>query len=72
APTLTTVLFRPADARDDDLAALRRSLLQDGRAVLGRATADGRLWLKATLLNPHTTPADLDTLVTLLEGSTHR
>ncbi|MCB5182453.1 pyridoxal phosphate-dependent decarboxylase family protein [Streptomyces antimicrobicus] len=71
-PTLSTVLFRPTDARDDDLAALRRTLLQDGRAVLGRATADGRLWLKATLLNPHTTPADLDALVTLLEGSSHR
>ncbi|MBW5484580.1 pyridoxal phosphate-dependent decarboxylase family protein, partial [Streptomyces bambusae] len=71
APTLTTVLFRPLGARDDDLAALRRTLLKDGRAVLGRATADGRLWLKATLLNPHTTPADLDALVTLLEGSIH-
>ncbi|MER5930571.1 pyridoxal-dependent decarboxylase [Streptomyces sp. NPDC002054] len=66
APTLSTVLFRPAGARDEDLAALRRSLLHGGHAVLGRATADGRLWLKATLLNPHTTAADLDTLVRVL------
>ncbi|MEU8775383.1 aminotransferase class V-fold PLP-dependent enzyme [Streptomyces sp. NPDC048606] len=71
-PTLTTVLFRPTPADDTHLAALRRTLLHDGTAVLGRATADGRLWLKATLLNPHTTPRDLDTLVTLLEGRTHR
>ncbi|QES50644.1 aspartate aminotransferase family protein [Streptomyces venezuelae] len=66
APTLSTVLFRPAGARDEDLAALRRSLLHGGHAVLGRALADGRLWLKATLLNPHTTAADLDTLVRVL------
>ncbi|UQX00672.1 aminotransferase class V-fold PLP-dependent enzyme [Streptomyces sp. RerS4] len=71
-PTLTTVLFRPTPADDTHLAALRRTLLHDGTAVLGRATADGRLWLKATLLNPHTTARDLDTLVTLLEGRTHR
>ncbi|MCX5378947.1 aminotransferase class V-fold PLP-dependent enzyme [Streptomyces sp. NBC_00091] len=71
-PTITTVLFRPTPTDDDHLAALRRTLLHDGTAVLGRATADGRLWLKATLLNPHTTAQDLDTLVTLLEGRTHR
>ncbi|MFJ6795851.1 pyridoxal phosphate-dependent decarboxylase family protein [Streptomyces sp. NPDC091268] len=72
APTISTVLFRPTHADDTRLAALRRTLLLDGTAVLGRATADGRLWLKATLLNPHTTAGDLDTLVNLLEGSTHR
>ncbi|GGS95086.1 MULTISPECIES: pyridoxal phosphate-dependent decarboxylase family protein [Streptomyces] len=71
-PTLTTVLFRPTRATDAETADLRRALLHDGRAVLGRATADGRLWLKATLLNPHTTPQDLTTLLTLLEGSTPR
>ncbi|MCJ1680189.1 aminotransferase class V-fold PLP-dependent enzyme [Streptomyces sp. APSN-46.1] len=71
-PTISTVLFRPTPADDTRLATLRRTLLLDGTAVLGRATAHGRLWLKATLLNPHTTAGDLDTLVTLLEGSTHR
>ncbi|MET9699723.1 pyridoxal-dependent decarboxylase [Streptomyces sp. NPDC006529] len=71
-PTISTVLFRPADADDARLAAVRRTLLLDGRAVLGRATANGRLWLKATLLNPRTTAGDLATLLTLLEGSTHR
>ncbi|MEV6649675.1 aminotransferase class I/II-fold pyridoxal phosphate-dependent enzyme [Streptomyces sp. NPDC051219] len=71
-PTISTVLFRPTDATDDCLAELRRTLLTEGRAVLGRARADGRLWLKATLLNPHTTRSDLETLLELLEGSTRR
>ncbi|MFD3534339.1 pyridoxal phosphate-dependent decarboxylase family protein [Streptomyces sp. NPDC058664] len=71
-PTLTTVLFRPTGADDDTVAAIRRTLLTEGRAVLGRAHADGRLWLKATLLNPHTTPDDLAQILTLVEGGTHR
>ncbi|GGW59670.1 pyridoxal phosphate-dependent decarboxylase family protein [Streptomyces griseoloalbus] len=65
-PVISTVLFRPADATDTAVAALRRHLLTTGRAVLGRARADGRLWLKATLLNPatrHDALADLITLV---------
>lgn len=75
-PTLTTVLFRPTHADDTQVATLRRTLLHHGLAVLGRTPADGRLWLKATLLNPHATARDLDTLVdtlvTHLEGSTPR
>ncbi|MEV6398968.1 aminotransferase class V-fold PLP-dependent enzyme [Streptomyces sp. NPDC051907] len=71
-PVISTVLFRPAAATDEQTAEIRRTLLAEGRAVLGRARADGRLWLKATLLNPHVTPRDLDTLIALVEGSTHR
>ncbi|MEU0413369.1 aminotransferase class V-fold PLP-dependent enzyme [Streptomyces griseorubiginosus] len=71
-PTISTVLFRPAGATDDAVAAVRRQLLQDGRAVLGRARAANRLWLKVTLLNPTTRPADLAGLLTLVEGSTPR
>ncbi|MFF2568041.1 pyridoxal phosphate-dependent decarboxylase family protein [Streptomyces sp. NPDC058084] len=71
-PTLTTVLFRPHDATDATVAGIRRTLLTEGRAVLGRATADGRLWLKATLLNPHATPDDLAALLTLVEGGIDR
>ncbi|MET9950917.1 aminotransferase class V-fold PLP-dependent enzyme [Streptomyces sp. NPDC006339] len=71
-PTLTTVLFRPHDVPDHTVAELRRTLLTEGRAVLGRARADGRLWLKATLLNPHATPGDLEEIITLVEGSTPR
>ncbi|MFE0462152.1 pyridoxal phosphate-dependent decarboxylase family protein [Kitasatospora sp. NPDC058965] len=70
-PLLTTVLFRalPADpARADRFnAELRRRLLADGRAVLGRTelpapapgVTGGLVRLKLTLLNPHTTEADL-------------
>ncbi|MEI5099983.1 aminotransferase class V-fold PLP-dependent enzyme [Streptomyces sp. PmtG] len=69
-PTLSTVLFRPTGADDHHIAHIRRTLLTHGTAVLGRAQLDGRRWLKATLLNPHTTPDDLTTLLTLVEGTT--
>ncbi|MET8098755.1 aminotransferase class V-fold PLP-dependent enzyme [Streptomyces sp. NPDC005236] len=71
-PVISTVLFRPHDATDDTVAAVRRTLLDQGRAVLGRATLDGRRWLKATILNPHTRPGDLATLLKLVEGHTPR
>ncbi|MDR6978200.1 L-2,4-diaminobutyrate decarboxylase [Streptomyces sp. 3330] len=71
-PTISTVLFRPAGATDQAVAEIRRRLLTHGRAVLGRARLDGRLWLKATLLNPHTRPHDLAALLDLVEGNTPR
>ncbi|MCG7211022.1 pyridoxal phosphate-dependent decarboxylase family protein [Streptomyces arenae] len=71
-PDISTVLFRPAGATDEDVAGIRRGLLHDGRAVLGRARLDGRLWLKATLLNPHTRPDELAVLLKLVEGTTPR
>ncbi|MDQ1030087.1 L-2,4-diaminobutyrate decarboxylase [Streptomyces umbrinus] len=71
-PTISTVLFRPADTTDDTVAAVRRTLLTEGRAVLGRARLDDRLWLKATLLNPHTGADDLAALLKLVEGHTPR
>ncbi|BDM68010.1 amino acid decarboxylase [Streptomyces nigrescens] len=67
-PTLSTVLFRPIGADDTTLATIRRTLLTDGQAVLGRATTPTGLWLKATLLNPHTQTGDLTTLLKLVEG----
>ncbi|MCF3133720.1 pyridoxal phosphate-dependent decarboxylase family protein [Streptomyces olivochromogenes] len=71
-PVISTVLFRPAEATDDAVADLRRTLLHEGRAVLGRARLDGRLWLKATLLNPHSRPDELAHLLKLVEGTTPR
>ncbi|MFG2935389.1 pyridoxal phosphate-dependent decarboxylase family protein [Streptomyces sp. NPDC048282] len=71
-PEISTVLFRPTGATDDEVADVRRRLLHDGRAVLGRARLDGRLWLKATLLNPHTRPDELAVLLKLVEGTTPR
>ncbi|MEU8823870.1 pyridoxal-dependent decarboxylase [Streptomyces sp. NPDC048636] len=67
-PTISTVLFRPTGAGPATVAALRRRLLTEGRAVLGRATTADGLWLKATVLNPHTQPADLRGLLELVEG----
>ncbi|MCX3062093.1 pyridoxal phosphate-dependent decarboxylase family protein [Streptomyces beihaiensis] len=71
-PTISTVLFRPTGAPDSHIAAIRRNLLTEGHAVLGRARMDNRLWLKATLLNPHTDPAALAALLKLVEGHTPR
>jgi L-2,4-diaminobutyrate decarboxylase len=72
-PVLTAFLFRyvpeGADpARTDDVnAALRRRLLREGRAVVGRTElpgeGPGRVRLKLTLLNPHTTPAQVERLL---------
>ncbi|MEW2031316.1 pyridoxal-dependent decarboxylase [Streptomyces roseifaciens] len=71
-PTLSTVLFRPTPTDDPTTAQLRRTLLHHGHAVLGRTTTPEGLWLKATLLNPHTTPDDLRTLLTHVEGQVRR
>ncbi|MEU2184884.1 aspartate aminotransferase family protein, partial [Streptomyces thermolilacinus] len=77
APGISTVLFRPAAADaappgegDALVAEVRRRLLAEGRAVVGRALAedaDGtrRLWLKATLLHPRATADDLAGLLGL-------
>ncbi|MEU4898452.1 aminotransferase class V-fold PLP-dependent enzyme [Streptomyces sp. NPDC044780] len=69
-PTLSTVLFRPTGAPPAAVAALRRRLLHHGTAVLGRATTPEGLWLKATVLHPHTQPDDLRGLLELVEGNT--
>lgn len=81
---ISTVLFRPvvadgleAEAGDAVVAEVRRTLLMDGRAVLGRAVAedgDGRrrLWLKATLLHPAAATADLLPLLDLVEVAARR
>lgn len=64
-PALTSVVFghRAGDAVN---AALRRRLLCEGRAVVGRTEAAGRVRLKLTLLNPHARPADVDALLAVV------
>ncbi|MEU0163026.1 aminotransferase class V-fold PLP-dependent enzyme [Streptomyces sp. NPDC006261] len=81
---ISTVLFRPVvadalepEAGDAVVAEVRRTLLMDGRAVLGRAVAedgDGRrrLWLKATLLHPAAATADLLPLLDLVTEAAER
>lgn len=77
-PALTTVLFRYRAAHGDPdqvNAQLRRKLLTDGTAVVGRTRLHrpgdrpgkpGSVWLKLTLLRPQTTPEDLDALLALV------
>ncbi|SNQ50274.1 PLP-dependent enzyme, glutamate decarboxylase [Frankia canadensis] len=49
-------------------AGIRRALLVDGRAVVGRTRVgpDRAIHLKLTLLNPEATPADVDALIGLV------
>jgi L-2,4-diaminobutyrate decarboxylase len=51
--------------RAGDAANIRihRELFASGSAVIGRTTVDGSVALKLTLLNPHTTPRQLDVLL---------
>ena len=68
------MLFRyaPAGAGPDEVDrindAARLALLQAGDAVIGRTRLDGRVFLKLTLMNPTTTPADLRELLALVTG----
>jgi L-2,4-diaminobutyrate decarboxylase len=74
-PVLTTVVFRylPADpARSDEVnGGLRRRLLCEGKAVIGRTELDGAVHLKLTLLNPDATPADVEALLDLVVAAGH-
>ncbi|WP_167121373.1 pyridoxal phosphate-dependent decarboxylase family protein [Amycolatopsis viridis] len=58
APTLSTVLFRPAGADDELVTRVRRTLLEAGTAVVGRATMPDGVWLKLTLLHPRASAED--------------
>jgi L-2,4-diaminobutyrate decarboxylase len=67
-PVISTVVFRPSGVGDDIVAGVRRALLVEGRAVLGRARLGGRLWFKVTLLNPHARADELAGVLRLVEG----
>lgn len=73
-PVLTTVVFRYRPPGEQDRAVLdavnaelRRTLLRTGRAVVGRTElpgeGPGRVRLKLTLLNPHSTAAQVGELL---------
>ncbi|MGI5291557.1 pyridoxal phosphate-dependent decarboxylase family protein [Nonomuraea polychroma] len=76
-PVLTAFLFRylPADPALADRvnAGLRRRLLREGRAVVGRTElpgeGPGRVRLKLTLLNPHVTATEVERLVHLVAAA---
>jgi L-2,4-diaminobutyrate decarboxylase len=73
APELTTQIFRyipgkhASDAQIDEInAAIRKALFRSGNAVIAGTKVDGRQYLKFTLLNPTTTIADLEDVLSLI------
>ncbi len=62
-PSLSVVCFRRAwgdpEAEEGHNRALARALARDGRVLMAPATADGRTWLRACLVNHRTTEDDV-------------
>ncbi|MDQ7808741.1 aminotransferase class V-fold PLP-dependent enzyme [Amycolatopsis sp. A133] len=80
-PEISTVLFRPVAADrlppaegNELVAQVRRVLLADGTAVIGRATIaeDGLVWLKFTVLNPETESVHWGRLLDLVGSAVTR
>ncbi|QLJ00267.1 aspartate aminotransferase family protein [Streptomyces sp. NEAU-sy36] len=74
-PALSTLVFRwvPAavtDPAETDRANLhaRKALFASGEAVVAGTKVGGRHYLKFTLLNPETTPADIAAVLDLIAG----
>ena len=61
-PSTVMVAFRHRRG-DSTNIAIHRTLFATGQAVIGRTTVDGVVALKLTLLNPLTTPRDIDALL---------
>jgi glutamate/tyrosine decarboxylase-like PLP-dependent enzyme len=61
-PSTVMVAFRHR-GDDDTNIRIHRDLFNSGRAVIGRTRVKGRVSLKLTLLNPHTTRRDIDALL---------
>ncbi|GHD89545.1 pyridoxal phosphate-dependent decarboxylase family protein [Streptomyces naganishii] len=74
-PALSTLVFRYIPAAVTDPAGIdranlhaRKALFASGDAVVAGTRADGRHYLKFTLLNPETRPADLAAVLGLIAG----
>ena len=72
-PELSTLMFRyvPPELRhsrllDDLNAAVRKAMLNDGRAMIASAREGGRCYLKLTLLNPAATLDDIRAVLALI------
>ncbi|MFF8601568.1 pyridoxal phosphate-dependent decarboxylase family protein [Streptomyces sp. NPDC015232] len=75
APQLSTLVYRyvpehAASAEEVDRANLhaRKALMASGEAIVAGTKADGRQYLKFTLLNPETTVADIAAVLDLIAG----
>jgi L-2,4-diaminobutyrate decarboxylase len=66
-PEMNICCFRVRGAGNDVQAALRKAIVAEGRCYIVQVLLQGELWLRTTLLNPLTTLAHLDELVTRLE-----
>ncbi|WP_034916567.1 aspartate aminotransferase family protein [Erwinia sp. 9145] len=73
APELTTQIFRYLprqgmnEAQVDEINAnIRKALFRSGNAVIAGTKVDGRQYLKFTLLNPTTTAADVEDVISLI------
>lgn len=73
-PSISTVVFRYVDAAEPDAVneQVRESLFADGEAVVARTKHDGDVHLKLTLLNPTTTPADLEQVFDAIRSRARR
>jgi hypothetical protein len=60
-PPLSVVCFRRTGVADPDAhnRALADAVARDGRILIAPATADGRTWLRACLVNHRTTDDDV-------------
>ncbi|MFH7336353.1 pyridoxal phosphate-dependent decarboxylase family protein [Streptomyces sp. KHY 26] len=74
-PALSTLVFRYVPAAVTDPAEIdranlhaREALFAAGDAVVAGTTVGGRHYLKFTLLNPETTPADIAAVLDLIAG----
>ncbi|MGP3988707.1 pyridoxal phosphate-dependent decarboxylase family protein [Streptomyces sp. 3N207] len=74
-PRLSTLVFRylPGDGHPDDGTLTdranlyaREALFASGEAIVAGTVVDGRHYLKFTLLNPETLPADIATVLDLI------
>ncbi|MBO8189881.1 pyridoxal phosphate-dependent decarboxylase family protein [Streptomyces spirodelae] len=74
-PQLSTLVFRylPGECTGDDGTLTdranlhaREALFASGEAIVAGTVVDGRHYLKFTLLNPETTPADIATVLDLI------
>lgn len=76
-PVLSTVLFRYVmpggenNATSEVNAELRRELLREGLAVVGRTEIEDQVWLKLTLLNPFSSEKQIQSVIknVLLAGA---
>ena len=67
-PESNILCFRPADADDGTVAAVRAEVVRRGDFYITRTQCDGRLWLRLTVMNPLTDDATIERLLDQVEA----